>query len=329
MTNQLDISPPALPGLIGRSPAFGEVLQQIKLVAPFDTTVLLLGESGTGKERIASIVHQLSARSAKPLVKVNCAALPPTLVESVLFGHEKGSFTGATERRIGKFEQAQGGTLVLDEVGELSPDMQMKFLRALQEREIERIGATGTLAIDVRVIASTNKDLEKEVSEGRFRSDLYYRLNTFPVLLPPLRERKEDIPMLADYFLRIYGERMGHTEIGICANVMQQLLTHSWPGNIRELEHAIERSLILCQGRSLDRVAIHCGSRREVAAPEKMKTIQENERDHVLTVLRFCKGKISGPGGAAELLQMKPSTLFSRMKKMGIELNRAAIATTF
>ena len=316
---------PALPGLIGRSPAFDEVLQQIRMVAPFDTTVLLLGESGTGKERIAAVLHQLSARSTRPLVKVNCAALPPTLVESVLFGHEKGAFTGAMERRIGKFEQAQGGTLVLDEVGELSPEMQMKFLRALQEREIERIGATRTMAIDVRVIASTNKDLEKEVIEGRFRADLYYRLNTFPVLLPPLRERREDIPILARYFLRIYGERMGKPGIGITADVMKQLLTHSWPGNIRELEHAIERSLILCQGQTLDRVAIHCGSRRNLAAPEKLKTIEENERDHVLKVLRFCKGKISGPGGAAELLRMKPTTLFSRMKKMGIELNRAAL----
>lgn len=312
--------------LIGESPAFLEVLEQIKMVAPFDTTVLLLGESGTGKERVATLLHELSARAGKPIVKVNCAALPPTLVESVLFGHERGAFTGATERRIGKFEQAQGGTLMLDEIGELSPEMQMKFLRALQEREIERIGSPRSLAIDVRVIASTNKHLAQEVSEGRFRADLYYRLNTFPVVLPPLRERKEDIPTLARHFVRLYGRRMGKPDTTICPNVMGQLFAHGWPGNIRELEHVIERSLILCPGGLLDRVAIHCGPVVKDTGFGRLKTIEENERDHVLTVLRMCKGKISGPGGAAELLQMKPSTLFSRMKKMGIELSRSALS---
>ncbi|HVU96390.1 MAG TPA: sigma-54 dependent transcriptional regulator [Puia sp.] len=322
MNNHLDIAAGAASGLIGKSPAFAEVLHQVKMVAPFDTTVLLLGESGTGKERIATLLHELSPRADKPVIKVNCAALPPTLVESVLFGHERGSFTGAIERRIGKFEQAQGGTLVLDEIGELSPDMQMKFLRALQEREIERIGCNRSLAIDVRVVAATNKDLAVEVAEARFRVDLYYRLNAFPVILPPLRERREDIPALTRHFVRLYGERMGKPDMDIAPSAMHQLLAHDWPGNIRELEHVIERSLILCPGCSLDRVSIHCGSAAKHNQPNRLKTIEENERDHVLSVLKICKGKISGPGGAAELLQMKPSTLFSRMKKMGIGLSR-------
>lgn len=317
-------------GIIGKSKALQIALHHLQVVAPSDTSVLILGESGTGKERIAECVHQLSARKAKPLVKVNCAALPSSLIESVLFGHEKGSFTGATERRIGKFEQANGGTVFLDEIGEMPPDVQVKFLRVLQEREVERIGGTSTIKTDVRIIAATNRNLEKEIAEGRFRMDLYYRLNVFPILLPSLRERKEDIPILAHYFAEYYSRKIGRSQVEIPDKVMNDLVAHDWPGNIRELEHAIERSVLLAEGKAISQVVTpEFGHKQElvqevVATPvnkphNKIKTIEENERDHIIQVLKKCNGKVFGKGGAAELLGINASTLNSRIKKLGIE----------
>jgi DNA-binding NtrC family response regulator len=314
-------------GIIGRSKSLQTALRHLQIVAPTETSVLILGESGTGKERIAECVHQLSARKGKVLVKVNCAALPVSLIESVLFGHEKGSFTGATERRIGKFEQGHGGTVFLDEIGEMPLDVQVKFLRVLQEKEVERIGGTSTIKIDVRIIAATNRNLEKEVAEGRFRMDLYYRLNVFPILLPALRERKEDIPVLAHYFAEYYSRKIGRSQVEIPDKIMNDLVAHDWPGNIRELEHAIERSVLLAEGKAISQVkmpefSLKEETLKEVAAPyqeHKIKTIEENERDHIIQVLRKCNGKVFGKGGAAELLGINASTLNSRIKKLGIE----------
>lgn len=305
-------------GIIGRSPKLQTVLNHLQLVAPTDTSVLITGESGTGKERIANCIHQLSARNNKPLIKVNCAALPPTLIESILFGHERGTFTGATERRIGKFEQAHKGTIFLDEIGELPTDIQVKLLRSLQEKEIERLGGLETIKTDVRVIAATNRDLEKEVAENRFRLDLYYRLNVFPLRLPSLKERKEDIPLLANHFAAYYCRKIGKPPAVIAAGAMEELLKHSWPGNIRELENTIERSVLLMQDDTLKNVFMSLPVEQTSFTLSKTKTMEENERDHIITVLKQCKGKIFGKGGAAEILGINSSTLNSRIKKLGI-----------
>jgi DNA-binding NtrC family response regulator len=311
-------------GIIGKSQKLQNVFNHVRIVAPSDTSVLILGENGTGKERIAECIHELSPRRAKSMIKVNCAALPPTLVESILFGHEKGSYTGATEKRTGKFELAQGSTIFFDEIGEMPLDMQAKFLRALQEREIERIGGNKTIKIDVRIIAATNRNLEKEVAEGRFRIDLYFRLNVFPVLLPPLRERKEDIPLLVQHFINRYSKKYAKQVTGVSENVIQHMHGYHWPGNVRELEHLIERSVLLSEGDVIDHlpdfhVKYPALAASTEAPADKVKTIEEVERDHILHVLQVCKGKISGKGGAAELLGMNVSTLNSRMKKLGIE----------
>jgi two-component system response regulator HydG len=305
-------------GIIGRSPRLQQVLTQLKIVAPVDTSVLILGESGTGKERIAECIHELSPRRQKPLVKVNCAALPSSLIESILFGHERGAFTGATERRIGKFEQAHRGTIFLDEVGELTSDLQVKLLRALQEKEIERLGSTQTIKTDVRVIAATNRNLEQELAEGRFRMDLYYRLNVFPLTVPPLRERKEDIRLLSRHFLELYSKKLGKPLNSITEGALHDLESHTWPGNVRELEHVIERAVLLAQDNTVKHVSIPVAAKNVTSLP-KIKTIEENERDHIAEVIRTCQGKISGKGGAAELLGINVSTLNSRMKKLGIQ----------
>jgi DNA-binding NtrC family response regulator len=308
-------------GIIGNSHLLLGVFDHITQVAPFDTAVLILGESGTGKERIAESIHTLSPRRKKPLVKVNCATLPATLIESELFGHEKGSFTGASDKKIGKFELANGGTIFLDEVGEMPVDLQVKLLRVLQEKEIEPIGGR-SFKIDVRIIAATNRNLEKEVAEGRFRLDLYYRLNVFPIELPPLRERAEDIPALATHFINHYNDKAGRKITGLSDKVIKNMLAYHWPGNIRELEHLIERSVLLTKGTIIEDIALPLAKHKELSAGmqgTRIKTIDENERDHIITVLKKCNGKIWGAGGAAEVLNVPPSTLKSKMKKLGIQ----------
>jgi transcriptional regulator with GAF, ATPase, and Fis domain len=308
-------------GIIGKSHLLFNVFDHISQVAPSDTSVLILGESGTGKEKIANCIHTLSTRKEKPFVKLNCAALPATLIESELFGHEKGAFTGALEKRIGKFERAQKGTLFLDEVGEMPLELQVKLLRVLQEKEIERVGGRDTIKVDVRIIAATNKNLEKEVAEGRFRLDLYYRLNIFPIILPALCDRKEDIPALAYHFMNHYGHKAGKKLSGISENVLRKMMAHNWPGNIRELEHLIERSVLLAKGTVLEDMLLPTVEKKNgIVALEDaaMKTIVENERDYIISVLKKCNGRIWGPGAAAEILNINPSTLKSKMKKLGI-----------
>jgi len=309
-------------GIIGSSHLLLNVFDQIAQVAPFDTSVLILGESGTGKERIADSIHSLSARARKPLVKVNCATLPATLIESELFGHEKGSFTGATEKRTGKFEQANGGTIFLDEIGEMPVDLQVKLLRVLQEKEIEPVGGRSSIKVDVRVIAATNRNLEREVAEGRFRLDLYYRLNVFPITLPSLRERIEDVPTLTQHFLNVFNRKAGKKITGISDRTMKNMMAYSWPGNIRELEHLIERGVLLAKGTIIDDLPLPIIHRKEIQIETPnyhMKTIHENERDYIIEVLQRCNGKIWGAGGAAEVLKVPPSTLRSKMKKLGIK----------
>ncbi|MEO7045760.1 MAG: sigma 54-interacting transcriptional regulator [Ferruginibacter sp.] len=309
-------------GIIGNSSALLTVMDLIQQVAPSDTSVLILGESGTGKEKIADCIHNLSQQKGKPFIKVNCAALPPTLIESELFGHEKGAFTGAIDKRIGKFEQADKGSIFLDEIGELPLELQVKLLRVLQEKEIERVGSRSTIKISVRIIAATNRNLEKEVAEGRFRLDLYYRLNVFPILLPALRERREDIPALTSHFINYYNRKTGKKVMGISDKVLKKFAVYNWPGNIRELEHLIERGILLAKGSTIEDVNLPVFNQKEntVSAGEKrIKTMEENERDHILAVLKKCNGRIWGAGAAAEILNLPPSTLKSKMKKLGIK----------
>ncbi|WP_346319678.1 sigma 54-interacting response regulator [Chitinophaga sp. YIM B06452] len=308
-------------GIIGNSHLLLNVFDLIAQVAPFETSVLITGESGTGKEKIVDCIHRRSKRKHKPLVKLNCAALPVTLIESALFGHEKGAFTGANEKRTGKFEQADGGTIFLDEIGEIPLELQGKLLRVLQEKEIDRIGGREPVKIDVRIIAATNRNLEKEVAEGRFRLDLYYRLNIFPIDIPPLRERKEDIPALVDHFIQSFNKKTGKQVSGVTDKVMKAFEAYHWPGNIRELEHLVERGMLLSRGSYIDDVAMPAAARGQAPAQEesRVKTMQENERDHIIAVLRKCKGRIWGAGGAAELLNLPPTTLNSRIKKLGIQ----------
>jgi two-component system response regulator HydG len=302
-------------GIIGHSSNLLMLLEKIRVVAPSSSSVLITGESGTGKEKIAHSIHKYSAYRNMPMITVNCATLPAALIESELFGHEKGAFTGANSRRIGKFEQANRSTLFLDEIGELPLDSQMKLLRVLQEKEIERVGGNGTLKIDVRVIAATNRNLEKEVAEGRFRLDLYYRLNIFPLEVPPLRERKGDIEELAFYFLKKYGKHVSR----ISPRVLEQLKAYDWPGNIRELEHLIERSALMASGDQIDTIDIPVVLSVENEQDNRIKTMEEMEREHIMHALKACNGKVFGPGGAAEVLNLPPTTLYSKMKKLGIK----------
>jgi DNA-binding NtrC family response regulator len=308
--------------IVGKSHLLLNVFDHISQVAPSATSVLILGESGTGKEKIANCIHNLSSRNGKPFIKVNCAALPATLIESELFGHEKGAFTGANDKRIGKFERADRGTIFLDEIGEMPVELQVKLLRVLQEKEIERVGGRDTIKIDVRIIAATNKNLEKEVADGRFRLDLYYRLNVFPITLPALRDRKEDIPALAYYFMDHYSHKAGKKISGISENVLWKMMAYNWPGNIRELEHLIERSVLLAKGTVIEDILLPTVSKKDelgVHEETTMKTIEENERDYIISVLKKCNGRIWGPGAAAEILNINPSTLKSKMKKLGIK----------
>jgi two-component system, NtrC family, response regulator HydG len=307
--------------IIGGSAAVKTLLKKVSIVGPSDTSVLLLGENGTGKELVAQALHRVSSRRQQALITVNCAALPASLIESELFGHEKGAFTGATERRIGKFDQAHGGTIFLDEIGELPPNMQAKFLRVLQEREIEPIGGKKK-KIDVRVIAATNRNLEEEIAQGNFRMDLYFRLSVFPLLLRPLRERKEDIPLLAAHFLRRYSEKEGKLINGLSKAVLQEMQKYNWPGNVRELENFIARSVLLAEGQVIelcDLPVVHEPAIPAAGGEQGLKSMRENEKEHILAALKSCNGKLYGAGGAAELLKVNASTLRSRMKNLGID----------
>jgi formate hydrogenlyase transcriptional activator len=302
--------------IVGESPAWKAVLQQVETVAPTDATVLLQGETGTGKELIARAIHSRSRRSGQTFVKMSCAAVPTGLLESELFGHEKGAFTGAIARQIGRFELAHRGTLFLDEVGDIAPELQPKILRALQEQEFERLGSGQTRKVDVRVLAATNRNLAEMVSQGEFRNDLYYRLNVFPIVLPALRARPTDIPLLVRYFVQKHAQRMRRNIDTIPPPLMQALSRWHWPGNVRELENFIERAVILSRRNVLEAPLSELEDPRETAGDGA--TLEAIERQHILRVLRECQGRVSGPRGAAARLGMNRSTLNSRMRKLGI-----------
>jgi transcriptional regulator with GAF, ATPase, and Fis domain len=304
--------------IIGTSVPIKKVLQAIEKVAATDATVLVTGETGTGKELIARAIHHLSHRKDGVLVKVNCAAIPAGLIESELFGHEKGAFTGALTRKIGRFELADKATIFLDEVGEIPLELQTKLLRVLQEGEFERLGSNKTVKVNVRVIAATNRDLEKEVREGRFRSDLFYRLKVFPIVLPPLRERTQDIPLLLTYFVKKYGANLGKKIESVPASAMEGLKRYAWPGNIRELEHVIERAVILSQGAELE-LGDWLPKSAAPAGNGSASTLEEVERAHIAAVLGQTNWRVSGDKGAAKILGLNPTTLEARMKKLGIE----------
>lgn len=308
--------------IITRSDRFKSVLSSSEQVATTDATVLILGESGTGKELLARAIHNISKRSDRPLVKVNCAALPANLIESELFGHEKGAFTGAIAKKVGRFELADGGTIFLDEIGELPLELQSKLLRALQEGEFERVGSANTLKVDVRVIAATNRDLQKEVDDGSFRADLYYRLNVFPINSLPLRERKEDIPLLVKHFVDRYSAKIGKKIVSIPKRVINSLQGYHWPGNIRELENVIERAVILSNGRVLE-LGDWIPRTGSESVTHEMDTLHEFEKKYIVRVLQKTSWRVSGEKGAAKILGMKSTTLESRMKKLGIKRGMA------
>lgn len=294
------------------------VLAQVEQVASTDTTVLILGETGVGKELVARAIHHRSARGDKPFIRVDCSILPESLVPSELFGHEKGAFTGAIRRRIGRFELADGGTIFLDEVGNLSAEVQVRLLRVLQTKEFERVGGSETFHSDFRLIAATNRKLDEEVQEGRYRADLYYRINVFPIYVPPLRGRKEDIPLLFYYFLRIYSKKMGKNIEKIAKTEMNKLVEYSWPGNVRELANIVERGTILSQGPYFKVPELIVENLR-FAEREVNHTLRDNERLYIMGALQKTGWRVRGAGGAAELLGIHPSTLESRMKKLGLQ----------
>ncbi|MGQ9655358.1 MAG: sigma 54-interacting transcriptional regulator, partial [Thermodesulfobacteriota bacterium] len=308
--------------MVGESPPILGVLRRIEQVARTDTTVLISGETGVGKELVARAMHRHSPRRDKPFIRVHCSALPEGLIPSELFGHEKGAFTGAVGRRIGRFELADGGTLFLDEIGDLPLEIQVRLLRVLQTKEFERVGGTDTLRSDFRLVAATNRDLEAEVRAGRFRSDLFYRLNVFPIYVPPLRERREDIPLLARHFLGIHAKKTGKTFRAIPEEEMRKLMEYEWPGNVRELENVIERGVILSNGPYLRVPELGTGHPGPHASKGHL-TLRDYERLYILRTLEGTGWKIRGPGGAAEILDIHPSTLRSRMKKLGLRRPRA------
>jgi formate hydrogenlyase transcriptional activator len=305
--------------IIGSSDALRNVLRQVEIIAPSDTTILIRGETGTGKELIARAIHSLSLRKNRPLVKVNCAALPPNLIESELFGHEKGAFTGAVCQRKGRFELADGGTIFLDEISELSLDLQVKLLRVLQEGEFERVGGVHTLKVDVRVITATNRDLDKAVRQGIFRQDLYYRLNVVPIELPPLRERKEDIPALAKFFAQKYAKKIGKKFDNISRISLKILESLDWPGNIRELENIIERAVVFSKEPvlSIQRPVFPVDS--QDYKRRGLGTLESVEREYIISVLQEKRWVVEGENGAAKILGLHPNTLRSRMKKLQIK----------
>jgi transcriptional regulator with GAF, ATPase, and Fis domain len=315
-------------GIIGESAALKAVLRRVQQVAPVETTVLLTGETGTGKELVARAIHEASPRKGRPLIKVNCGAIPQGVVESELFGHEKGAFTGALQRRIGRFELAHTSTLFMDEVGELPLDTQVKLLRVLQEQEFERVGSTRPLKVDVRLVAATTRDLEVEVGEGRFRADLFYRLNVFPIRVPPLRERPTDIPLLVQHFLAQFQRKLAKPLRRLSSESLARLQTYPWPGNIRELQNVIERACVLADGPVVEIDSVLLSVDRSAAARRvdsgvamadaPIVHLAENEANHIRRALAATKGKVHGPGGAADLLGINPNTLRSRMRKLGI-----------
>jgi PAS domain S-box-containing protein len=341
--------------IVGQSRALVEVLDRVRLVAETDSSVLILGETGTGKELVARAIHSNSKRKDRPFIKVNCAALPTGLIESELFGHEKGAFTGATGRRTGRFELANGGSIFLDEIGEVPVEVQVKLLRVLQEHEFERVGGTKTIKTDVRVIAATNRDLLKGIEQGSFRQDLYYRLGVFPVTLPSLRERPEDIPLLVHYFVARYAAKIGRKISRVPSEAMQHLVSYPWPGNVRELENVIERAVILSFGTHLEMSAAilfsaHLPSLPAATAAQNERTdrvamaesdgwpsaagppgpvpmpLEQVERGHIIATLKWTSWRIDGLNGAASILKLNPSTLRSRMKKLGIERSRNSLS---
>ena len=320
--------------IVGAGAALTEVLRQVEVVAPTDSAVLITGETGTGKELIARAVHRLSTRRDRTFVKLNCAAIPTGLLESELFGHEKGAFTGAVERRLGRFELADGGTLFLDEVGDIPPELQPKLLRVLQEQEFERLGSAKTLKVNVRLVAATHRNLAKLVAEGKFRSDLYYRLHVFPVHIPALRERCEDIPELVRHFVGVFARRFGKTIESIPPETMTALERYPWPGNVRELQHLIERAVILTGGDELrvpltDLVPISASDEPAVHATHAPRvTLRESERELIRKTLDGCGWVIGGPNGAAARLGLKRTTLISRMKKLGISRSSPGVESS-
>ena len=303
--------------VVGRSQAFEQVLTLARQAAPTGATVMVTGETGTGKEVLARAIHERSLRRDRAFVRLNCAALPAGLIESELFGHERGAFTGAEHQRVGRFELADGGTLFLDEVGEMPLEAQAKLLRVLQDGLVDRVGGANAIPVDVRVIAATNADLHRAIHQGRFRSDLYYRLNVFPIHMPPLRERPEDIPILARHFLRVHSRRLKRQCEDFDGVSMERLVQYAWPGNVRELENIVERALILCHERLLriDPAMVHV---RVPPESGPRRTLHDEERHHILQTLTLLDWRIEGPGGAAEQLGLAPSTLRSRMRKLAI-----------
>jgi formate hydrogenlyase transcriptional activator len=304
--------------LIGQGPAFQAVLDKVRSVAPTDASVLITGETGTGKELIARAIHSVSNRRDKPLIKVNCAAFPAGLVESELFGHEKGAFTGAISRRSGRFELANGGTIFLDEIGEVPLETQVKLLRVLQEREFDRVGGGSSVKVDIRVVAATNRDLLQAVHEKKFREDLYYRINVFPIALPPLRERKEDIPLMVHFLVHKFATRIGKRIDLVNEHTMQRLIDYAWPGNVRELENVLERAVILTRGATLSIVPDLFPLSDAAPAARQQLTLESVERDHIVSVLRQTDWVVNGPHGAARIMELHPNTLRNRMKKLGI-----------
>jgi len=302
-------------GMVGESPAFQEVLRNIRVVAPTGATVLVQGETGTGKELIAQALHELSERSKQPFIKVNCAAIPATLLESELFGHEKGSFTGAFAQKIGKFEMAHKGTIFLDEIGEMPLELQPKLLRAIQEQELERIGGNRTIHVDIRIIAATNRNLKQMVEEGKFRSDLYYRLHVFPLNVPPLRERREDVPLLTRYFVQKHAQRMGRNIETIPTSFLEALTRYDWPGNVRELQNVLERAVILTHGSSLQVEMSELKANAETLYSRPSEASQASERERIIKALAEANGQVGGPNGAAARLGLKRTTLQNRMRK--------------
>ncbi len=301
--------------LLGTSPGLDAVRRAVAQVAPTGATVLILGETGTGKELIARSIHESSPRRSREFVPVSCAALAPGLIASELFGHEAGAFTGALKRRIGRFEQAEGGTLFLDEIGEMPADAQAMFLRVLQERIIERVGSGDAVPIDVRIVAATNRDLATEVIQSRFRADLFYRLNVFPITIPPLRERRSDIPELASHFVRQFALKHGHEAARIRPDTLKSLTLHDWPGNVRELQNLIERAVIVSTSEEL---AFDPGWLVGTSSAETAKTWAAQERQRILDALQATGGRVYGPGGAAHRLGLNPTTLYGKMRKHGI-----------
>jgi formate hydrogenlyase transcriptional activator len=308
-------------GIIGNSPALESVLAEVGRVAPTDSTVLVLGETGTGKEMIARAVHNLSPRCRRAFVSLNCAAIPFDLLESELFGHEKGAFTGAIAQKIGRFEMADTGTLFLDEIGDLPPALQPKLLRVLQEQEFERLGSGRTHRINIRLVAATHRDLTQLVARNEFRSDLYYRLNVFPVVLPPLRERREDIPQLVSHFVELFSRRMGKRIERIPQTTMNAFIAYAWPGNVRELQNLIERAVIRSDNGVLPN-PLPTSQKNAVIAIAAQSTFRDAERDLILKTLRATEGMVGGPRGAAVRLGLKRTTLITKMKRLGIYRTR-------